>query len=461
MSTSEASPAINQTKHQARRQAPSLRKIVAVSSAGSTIEWYDFFIFGTAAALVFPQLFFPEQTPLIGTLLSFSTFAVGFLSRPLGGIIFGHYGDKVGRKKAFVAALILMGSATAAIGLLPGYASIGVLAPIIVVALRFFQGIAVGGQWGGAVLMAIENAPKNRRGLYGCFPQLGVPLGLLLANGVFILMNLLFQEQFATWGWRVPFLLSVALLFIAYYAHSRLNETAEMEEVHEKHAESRAPIVEVLRDHFPIVALSTGAVVIAGSAFYMYTVYMLAYGTTVLNESRGLMLWAVVAGAALQVPTLLGAAALSDRIGRQRVYLFGALGSTLWAFPAFLLVNTGSAALIILGIVVGQMFFATFYGPQAAFFSELFSARLRYSGASIGYQVGVAFGGASTPIIATALYAQFVTWLPVAAFLAATGVLSVVCVMMLRGRGHTELAAAAEAERAQPALSGVVDQDIP
>ncbi len=419
-----------------RTKKRSLRQVVMISSAGSTIEWYDFFIYGTAAALIFPQLFFPGSSPLLGTLQSFGTFAVGFLARPLGGVIFGHIGDKIGRKKALVAALTLMGLATSLIGLLPGYAQIGVFAPIAVVVLRFFQGIAVGGQWGGAVLMTIETAPKNRRGLYGSFPQLGVPLGLVLSNVVFIAATALFQDSVSSWGWRIPFLFSVALIFIAYYAHTKLEETDEMEQVHEQHAESKAPVIEVLKEHFGIVALSSGAVVIAGSAFYMYSVYMLSYGTTVLGLSRGLVLWSVVAGAVFQVPTLLGAAALSDRVGRTRVYLVGTIGSIIWAFPAFLLINTGNPALVAVCIIVGQMLFATFYGPQAALFAELFTARLRYSGASLGYQTGVMLGGAFTPIIATLVYSETGSWVPVALFLAATGVISLVCVIMLRGRGQ-------------------------
>ncbi len=417
-----------------RTKQPSLAKTIAICSAGSTIEWYDFFIYGTAAALIFPNLFFPNSTPLIGTLLSFSTFAVGFLARPIGGIIFGHFGDKIGRKRALVVAMFLMGLTTAVIGLLPGYATIGVLGPIALVVLRFVQGVAVGGQWGGAVLTAVENAPENRRGLYGSFPQLGVPLGLVTSTLIYIAINRFFPAQFVTWGWRVPFLLSMLLVGIAYYAHVTLEETAEMEEVHEAHIESRAPIVEVLRDHFPVVALATGAVVIAGSAFYLYSTYMLSYGTTVLHLSKGLLLWAVLAGAVLQVPTLLGAAALSDRIGRPRVYLFGTGASALWAFPAFALANTKDSAFLILAVVLGQVFFASFYGPQAAYFAELFSVRLRYSGASIGYQIGVMLGGALTPIIATYLYSETGSSLPVAFFLFGTGVLSFVSVGILSRR---------------------------
>jgi MHS family shikimate/dehydroshikimate transporter-like MFS transporter len=411
---------------------PSLRKIVIVSSAGSAIEWYDFFIYGTAAALVFNKLFFPGSDPLVGTLLAFTTFAVGFLARPVGGMIFGHFGDKVGRKKALVTALFLMGVATTLIGMLPTYASIGVFAPIVLVILRLLQGIAVGGQWGGAVLVATESAPKNKRGLYGSFAQLGVPTGLVLSSLTFLILNgVLTPEQFESWGWRVPFLLSILLIIIAYYAHVSLEETTPMAHVHEKHVESKSPVLEVLTSNFKTVALATGAVIVAGAGFYLFATYMLAYGTTVLGLPRAPLLWAVVVGALLQVPTLLAAAALSDRVGRRKVYLAGAAGFAVWAYPAFLLADTRNAFLIGISIVVGQLLFATLYGPQAAFFSELFTARLRYSGASLGYQIGIMIGGAFTPIIATYLYAQFESSAAVAGFLIATSVISCLCVLVL------------------------------
>ncbi|MDP9396657.1 MAG: MHS family MFS transporter [Actinomycetota bacterium] len=415
-----------------QRRGPSLRKVVIVSSAGSAIEWYDFFIYGTAAALVFNKLFFPKSDPVVGTLLAFTTFAVGFLARPLGGMIFGHFGDKVGRKKALVAALFLMGGATTLIGLLPSYATLGVFAPILLVTLRLLQGIAVGGQWGGAVLVATESAPKNKRGLYGSFAQLGVPIGLVLSSLSFLILNAsLSPQQFESWGWRVPFLLSVLLILVAYYAHVSLEETTAMTHVHEKKVESRSPVLEVLRHNFKTVALAAGSVIVAGAGFYLFGTYMLAYGTTVLGLPRTPLLTAVVVGAALQVPVLLGAAALSDRIGRRKVYLVGAAGFAVWAFPAFALANTASTFLVGVSIVVGQLLFATLYGPQAAFFSELFTARLRYSGASLGYQIGIMIGGAFTPIIASSLYAQTRSSTWISLFLVATSVISCLCVLVL------------------------------
>jgi metabolite-proton symporter len=423
-----------------RRRPTSLPKIIMVSSAGSAIEWYDFFIYGTAAALIFNKLFFPEADALIGTLLAFSTFAVGFAARPLGGVVFGHLGDKVGRKPALVTALFLMGGSTTVIGLLPTYASIGVLAPVVLVLLRLVQGIAVGGQWGGAVLIATENAPANRRGLYGSFAQLGVPAGLLLSSVVFLLTtSRLSDEQFAAWGWRVPFLFSIALIMVALYAQFRLEDTTAMQHVHEQGAESRSPVLEVLRKHPKNIGLAAGAVVIVGAGFYLFVTYMLSYGTTVLGMPKSTMLTGVMAGAVLQIPALIGFAALSDRIGRRKVYLAGAIGMGLWVFPAFALVNTRQPGLVAVALVGGQLIFAVMYGPQAAFFSELFTARLRYSGASLGYQVGIMFGGALTPIVATWLYARYGSFLPVALLLALAAAISCACVLVLSETFRTNL----------------------
>lgn len=416
-----------------------LAKIIAVSSSGSAIEWYDFFIYGTAAALIFNKLFFPTADPLAGTLLAFSTFAVGFAARPLGGVLFGHLGDKVGRKAALVTALFLMGGSTTVIGLLPTYESIGVSAPIALVVLRLAQGVAVGGQWGGAVLIATENAPPHRRGLYGSFAQLGVPVGLVLSTLVFLgTSSWLTEAQFAAWGWRLPFLFSIALILVALYAQFRLEETVAMREV-KKEGTASSPVLEVLRKHPGNIALAAGAVIVVGAGFYLFATYLLSYGTTVLGMPRSTMLNAVMWGAVAQVPALLVFAHLSDRIGRRPVYLFGAVTTGLWVFPAFLLVNTRSPGLVVIAVVVALVLFAAMYGPQAAFFSELFTARLRYSGASLGYQVGVMLGGAFTPIIATWLYSQYRSFVPVAVFLLVTALVSCACVVKLTAEKAREL----------------------
>ncbi|MFF0203694.1 MFS transporter [Streptomyces sp. NPDC005017] len=419
-------------------KSTSLSRIIMVSSAGSAIEWFDFFIYGTAAALVFNKLFFPASDPLVGTLLAFMTFAIGFVARPVGGIVFGHFGDRVGRKPALVSALFLMGGSTALIGLLPTYDAIGVAAPVLLVVLRLLQGIAVGGQWGGAVLIATENAPRGRRGLYGSFAQLGVPAGLMLSSLVFLVItSTLDDRQFTAWGWRVPFLCSIALIVVALFAQFKLEETEDSRQARQEReatgaAEgSRSPVVEVLRRHPRNVLLAAGAVVVIGAGFYLFVTYMLSYGTTVLGMPKSTLLNAVLVGAALQVPALMGFGALSDRVGRRAVYLVGAAGMGLWAYPAFLLLNTERWPLVTLALVVGQLLFAAMYGPQAAFFSELFSARVRYSGASLGYQLGVMLGGAFTPIVATWLYAKYESFVPVAGFLVAAAAVSCLCVLVL------------------------------
>ncbi|WP_188133292.1 MFS transporter, partial [Streptomyces boluensis] len=416
----------------------SLSRIIVVSSAGSAIEWFDFFIYGTAAALVFNKLFFPASDPLVGTLLAFMTFAIGFVARPLGGIVFGHFGDRVGRKPALVTALFLMGGSTALIGLLPTYDTIGVAAPLLLVVLRLLQGIAVGGQWGGAVLIATENAPRGRRGLYGSFAQLGVPAGLMLSSLVFLVTtSTLDEQQFAAWGWRVPFLCSIALIVVAIFAQFKLEETEDSRQAKQEREASgvsgarRSPVVEVLRKHSRNVLLAAGAVVIVGAGFYLFVTYMLAYGTTVLGMPKSTLLNAVLVGAALQIPALMAFGALSDRIGRRKVYLAGALGMGLWAYPSFVLMNTERWPLVTLALVVGQLLFAAMYGPQAAFFSELFSAEVRYSGASLGYQLGVMLGGAFTPIVATWLYAEYGSYVPVAGFLVVAAAVSCLCVLVL------------------------------
>ncbi|WP_422733091.1 MFS transporter [Micromonospora sp. WMMD558] len=443
-----------ETRDRSAPRSASLAKIVTVSSAGSAIEWYDFFIYGTAAALVFNKLFFPQTDPLVGTLLAFTTFAVGFVARPLGGALFGHLGDKLGRKPALVTALLLMGGSTTLIGLLPTYGTIGVAAPIVLVVLRFLQGIAVGGQWGGAVLIATENAPPNRRGFYGSFPQLGVPIGLVLSSLVYlVIMARISEQDFSAWGWRVPFLFSILLFGVALYAHRKLEETAGGKESRQDRGSSRSPVYDVLRYHSKNVALAAGAVIALGVGLYLFVTYMLSYGTTVLQLPKNTVLGGVLAGAILQVPAMLGFALLSDRIGRRRVLLLGAFGMGLWAFPAFLLVNTGQTPLVWLSLIVGQLLCAAMYGPQAAFFSELFSARVRYSGASLGYQIGLLFGGALTPLVATWLYAEAGSFVPVAILVVAAATISCCCVLVLTETNRRDRAVATVPQPAEQEAS--------
>jgi len=373
--------------------------------AGSAIEWYDFFIYLTAAALVFGPLYFPGSSEVAGVLASFSTAAVGFVARPIGGILFGHFGDRLGRKPTLVIALLTMGTATTLVGLLPTYATIGVAAPILLFVLRFLQGLAVGGQWGGAVLLATEYAPEDRRGFYGSFAQAGVPVGLLLGNTVFLVISAIVGEQaFGAWAWRIPFLLSIILIAVALYIQLRLEDTPVFRQLEERQhgdeeAESSSPVLEVLRDHPKQVLLAGGAFFVVNGGFYVLITGMLDYGTRTLGVSENAMLTAVLVSAVVEGIAIVGMSALSDRVGRRPVFMSGAVLLGLWAFPLFWLVNTGSIPLIIVSLCIAQFFLGMMYGPQAALFSEMFSARVRYSGASIGYQGASVFAGGLAPII--------------------------------------------------------------
>ena len=395
----------------ARLDERSVRRIALTALAGTSIEWYDFFLYGTAAALIFPKAFFPaDLPPVIALLASFSTFAVGFIARPIGGIVFGHYGDRLGRKKALVVALVLMGAATTLIGCLPTYASIGVAAPLLLIVLRFAQGIAIGGQWGGAVLIATENAPPQRRGFYGSFAQVGAPVGVILANLAFLLMSASTEpEAFMQWGWRVPFLVSVVLIGLALFVQLRLEDTVEFLKLQKTRVSQRSPVLEALRTHPKQIALAAGAFLAVQVPFYILIAFVIAYGTGAAGPavSRNTMLAAVLVGAVAMIPALLLAAAWSDRYGRRGVYMLGAALLAAWSFAIFPLIDTGSFLWICVSLAVGQMLVAMMYGPQAAFVSEMFSTEVRYSGASLGYQLGAILGGGFAPIIATALLAEY------------------------------------------------------
>ncbi|MDQ3912274.1 MAG: MHS family MFS transporter [Actinomycetota bacterium] len=412
-------------------QSSSIRPVIVSSFIGTTIEWYDFFLYGTAAALVFGKLFFPTFDPLAGTLASFATYAVGFAARPLGGIVFGHYGDKIGRKAMLVLALLIMGVATFLIGLLPSYGSVGVLAPILLVALRFIQGIGVGGEWGGAVLMAVEHSPEGRRGFYGSWPQMGVPAGLLLANLVFLVSSQYIPgDQFFAWGWRVPFLVSIVLVAVGLFIRLRLLETPAFAQVRESGTEASMPIIDVLRTYPKNVLLAMGMRLAENGTFYVLTVFVLSYVATGLGLSRDTGLYGVLIAATIGLLTTPFFGMLSDRLGRRRVYLFGALFSLVFAFPFFWLLNTGSTPLIWLAIILGvNLGHDAMYGPQAAFFSELFGTRVRYSGASLGYQLASVLAGGLSPLIATALLAGY-GYQAVAIYTAAMALITVIATFL-------------------------------
>jgi MFS transporter, MHS family, shikimate and dehydroshikimate transport protein len=384
----------------------SVRQVLAASFIGTTIEWYDFFLYGTAATLVFGQLFFPTGDQLVSTLASLGTFAVGFIIRPLGGIIFGHFGDRLGRKSMLVLTLTMMGVATFLIGLLPTYSSIGVLAPILLVLLRVVQGLGVGGEWGGAALMAVEYAPEDKRGYYGSWPQMGVPAGLLLSTGVFGAVAFLPNEQFLAWGWRIPFLLSIILIGVGLFIRTRLLETPSFREVEESHTEAQMPIIDVFREYPKNVFLAIGARVASDGCFYVFSVFILSYATATLGLPRPTILLGVALASALELITIPLFGIVSDRTGRRPIYLIGTVLLLILAYPYFLMIGTGSTVLVLLASILGlTIAHAMAYGPMSAYFAELFGTRVRYSGVSIGYQLASIIGGGLGPLISTYLVA--------------------------------------------------------
>jgi metabolite-proton symporter len=411
-------------------QRRSAVRVVVASLVGTSLEWYDFFLYGSAAALVFGKLFFPTFAPLTGTLLAFTTYAVGFVARPLGGVIFGHFGDRAGRKTVLVVTLVLMGVATALIGVLPTYAKIGVAAPILLVTLRFVQGIGLGGEWGGAVLMSIEHASPDRRGFTASWPQVGVPAGNLLAAGVLWVMSAVLSDQaFLSWGWRVPFLLSAVLVLVGLWIRLSISESPLFASVVEAGTKIRLPLVEVLRRHPRELLVAMGARVGTDVAFYTFVVYVLTYVTGTVKLPREVGLAAVLVGSACQLVLIPLFGALSDRVGRRPVYLAGAVAAAAWTFAFFPLLDTGSRPVIILAVTVALLTHAAMYGPQAAFVAELFATELRYSGASMGYQVAGIFGGALAPIVAIKLVGWTGTAISVAWYV--TAMLAITAVALL------------------------------
>jgi len=380
------------------------RKVIVASLIGTSLEWYDFFLYGTASALVFNKLFFPNFDPLVGTLLAFATYAVGFIARPLGGLVFGHFGDRVGRKQVLIVTLLIMGIATFLIGALPTYQAIGVAAPILLVVLRFVQGLGLGGEWGGAVLMSLEHGAPDRRGLNASWPQVGVPVGNLLAAGVLGLLNLLLTEDaFLSWGWRIAFFLSGALVLVGLWIRMTITESPLFEEVESAGEKARMPLIEVIKRHPRGLLVAMGARLGTDVAFYTFTLYILTFLTANLGLPRSVGLNAVLIGSAVQIALIPLFGGLSDRYGRRPVYALGAVSAAVWAFVFFPLLSTRSPVVIVLATVVALITHAAMYGPQAAFIAELFSTELRYSGASMGYQIAGVLGGGIAPLVSIAL----------------------------------------------------------
>ncbi|OIJ68494.1 MFS transporter [Streptomyces mangrovisoli] len=427
-----------------------LSRIVAASLIGTTIEWYDFFLYGSAAALVFGKVFFPDSDPLVGTLLSFLTYAVGFAARPLGALVFGHFGDRLGRKRLLVLSLLMMGGATFAIGLLPTHATVGAAAPVLLTALRLVQGFALGGEWGGAVLLVSEHGDARRRGFWASWPQTGAPAGQLLASGVLSLLTaVLSAHAFGSWGWRIPFLLSGVLVAVGLWVRLSVDESPVFRQALAQ-AEARRdpaeqpPLVSVLRHHWRDVLVAMGARMAENISYYVITAFILVYATTSAGVTKQTALNAVLIGSAVHFAVIPAWGALSDRVGRRPVYLLGAAGIGLWMFPFFALVDTGDFGGLVLAVTVGLVLHGAMYAPQAAFFSEMFATRMRYSGASIGAQFASVAAGAPAPLIATALLSDYGDSTPIALYVIAAAVLTLVAVGVAAETRHRDLASVAE-----------------
>ena len=402
---------------QTREKTTNMRKVALTSLAGTSIEWYDFFLYGTAAAIIFPLAFFPQDLPpMVLLIISFSTFAVGFIARPLGGIVFGHFGDRVGRKRTLVVALMMMGVATTLIGLLPTYDSIGLAAPLCLVLLRFIQGLAVGGQWGGAMLLVTESAPADKRGWYGAYAQAGAPMGVILANLAFISVSAsMSDEAFLAWGWRLPFIASILLIAISLYIQLRMEDTEAFKALQAEQAASpqhavaqRSPVFEAMRRYPRRILLAAGAFLSVQVTFYILIAFVIAYGlnSPTVDLTRDELLVSVLVAAAIMMPAQFYFSGLSDRVGRKQIYRWGAILTGIWGFAIFPLVDTGMPIMITLAVTMGMVLLGMQYGPQAAYFTELFATEVRYSGASLGYQIGAILGGALAPTIAVLLWQE-------------------------------------------------------
>jgi len=418
----------------------SVDRVVGASFIGTAIEWYDFFLYGTAAALVFNQLSFPEIDPVAGTMAAFATYAVGFVARPFGGVIFGHYGDRFGRKSALVATLMLVGLSTFCIGLLPTYHDAGVLAPVLLVLLRFVQGLGVGGEWAGAVLMVAERGDPRWRGFLASWVQAGAPVGLLLATGAFGLVSLLPENDFLSWGWRVPFLFGVVLTGVGLFLRLKVLESPLFAKAIEEKPAERRPVIEALRRHPRNVLLAMGARIAENGFYYFFTVFGLTYGTKNLGLPRSVILDGVMIAAVAHLIATPLFGALSDRVGRKPVYLGGAAFLAAYSFPFFWLMETRVTEWVWLAIVMGMLGHSAMYGPQAAFLSELFGTRVRYTGASLGYQLAAPLSGGIAPLVSVALLEWAGHPWPVGVYLVGMALVTVVSVLLAAETHRSDLA---------------------
>src|SRR5438477_1331855 len=425
-----------------------LRRAVIASTVGTSIEWYDFFLYSTATGLVFANLFFPKSDPAVGTLQAFLIYAVGFIARPIGAAIFGHYGDRIGRKATLIATLLLMGVATFLIGFVPTYATIGIWGAVLLVVLRFTQGIGVGGEWGGSVLLSMEWGHRGRRGLIASWPQFGVPVGLFLANGALLIMsNIAGKEGFASWGWRVPFYFSIVLVGVGLYVRLRVLETPLFQRLVEQRRIERAPVGEVIRRNWREILQSAFLRLSEQAPFYIFTAYVFTYGTEVLKQSRNFVLYAVLAASVLSFFSIPLFGYLSDRLGRKRVYMAGVAIMGVWGFIYFGLLDTKVAALMFIAIFLSLIPHDAQYGPQPALIAESFTGRLRYSGASLGYQLASVIAGGPAPLIATTLFAgpkflgigAYKTSTAIAIYILVCAVISFIAVSMVKERSKQDI----------------------
>jgi MFS family permease len=435
MATSHGAEALNEAAH--RQQ---LRRAVLAGAIGTAIEWYDFFLYSTVTGLVFARLYFPRSDPFVGTLEAFGVYAVGFLARPIGAAIFGHYGDRIGRKATLIATLLLMGTATFLVAFVPGYERIGIWGAIILTLLRFIQGIGVGGEWGGSVLLCMEWAQTNRhRGFIASWPQFGVPAGLFLANVAVLAASAVSGDQFLTWGWRLPFLISIVLIAVGLYIRLGILETPVFVKLAAERRIERAPVLAVLRGHSREIILTALCRMAEQAPFYLFTAFVFAYGTGVLSLNRNFLLMAVLGAAMLSFISIPLFGHLSDRFGRKRIYMLGAALTGLYGFAYFALLDTKVIALAAAAIVLSLIPHDMMYGPQAALIAESFPARLRYSGASLGYQLSSLIAGGPAPLIASSLVSRYRSATPIAIFILVCAIITLIATAMLRDNTNKDI----------------------
>ncbi|MGL6032755.1 MAG: MFS transporter [Kurthia gibsonii] len=417
------------------------RRIWLASLVGSSIEWFDYFLYATVAGLVFNQVFFVSEDPTVGLLLSYASLALAFFIRPFGGIIFSHIGDKIGRKKTLIMTLSLMGGATFLMGVLPTYQAIGVAAPILLVSLRLIQGLGIGGEWGGALLLAYEYAPPEKRGLYGSIPQMGVTIGMFLGTGALtFITSVISIDAFVSWGWRVPFILSAFLVLFGFWIRKGIDETPDFKNLKESGEVVKVPLFETLKTHWREVLIAIGAKVVETAPFYIFGTFVISYATTQLDFTYVEALIAVMVATVVTTVLIPIMGSLSDKIGRKKMYIYGVLAMFIYAFPYFLLLHQGTFITLLISTVIGLgVIWAPITAVLGTMFSEIFDAKVRYTGITLGYQIGAALAGGTAPLVATALLLEFNnSWIPIALYIMLTAIISLISVWVIRDSKKTE-----------------------